>query len=228
MKKIMFLAVCMIFMTCNAYADYTISYTDSLPGLSPAEDLNTLAGTLSVSQFNPGLGTLDSVSLAFTNQFNYSVSGQNNDGAGVTFTYRLGVSGVTSTPFETQVKDASGLIMLDNQSNNGNGWTYRVSNLGSGATFSSGNQQSSLAISSYTPSDLSSYIGNGNVLFSVYSVVSSLAGYNGGNLAYTATYSSDPTVTVTYDYTATPIPFAIRLFGSGLLGLLGLKRKHLW
>jgi hypothetical protein len=74
---------------------------------------------------------------------------------------------------------------------------------------------------------LSSYIGNGNVSFSVFSEASYLLGISTGNYNFDPTYSSDVSVTVTYDYAAAPIPGAVWLFGPGLVGLIGFKRKCL-
>jgi hypothetical protein len=216
--RTLFLAACLLLMTGSAYADYSISYTDQL-STTPASDLSTLVGTLSVYQFDPAMGMLKSVSLTFTNQFNYSVSGQNNDGAGRSFTYILGG---TAGPVETVVKNTPGTTMLDDVFA---GYSHTWSPLNSGDTFSSGQLQSILTQNSLTAANLSSFVGTGNVSFSVYSVAPTLASFTGGNMSYSTSTFTDPTVTVTYDYTTTPIPCTVWLLGSGLLGLAAYRNR---
>lgn len=218
MRKVLFLAACLLFVACSAHAD-SVTYTGAM-STTPAGDLNTSVGMLSVSLFNPALGTLDSVSLTFTNQFMYSVSGQNNDGPNRSFSYYLG--GMAG-PMETVVKNASGTSLLDDVFA---GYHHQWTGLNHGDSFASGVLTSTPTQMLYTPGNLSSFTGAGSMSFSVFSEAWTMASFTGGNMFYSTSTFTDPTVKVTYNYAPVPIPGAVWLLGSGLLGLIGLKRKY--
>jgi hypothetical protein len=78
--------------------------------------------------------------------------------------------------------------------------------------------------------DVTSFVNQNSTGDSLVSLVLKAQAEN-GNTNYAAffrnTYiSQTPVLTVTYDVTPTPIPAAAWLLGSGLLGLVGIRRKH--
>jgi hypothetical protein len=223
---IAFLAVAMIVGTGVAQADLSTSYTGSFSG-EPGSDLTTPLGSISLSQFNPSLGTLNSVTIALTSDFNYLTTLTNTQpstGKPATGTFTI---------YQQLQINALGQTMLDtgtaDPNNYPTGYTYKttLSNIAPGITGTDNATNVKPTSNTLTISGaaLAAYIGSGNLGFNIYSTASEYESISGGNYRSSGTTKFDATATVTYNFTPVPIPAAVWLFGSGLLGIIGLRRK---
>jgi hypothetical protein len=184
-----------------------------------------------VSQFDPGLGTLNSVA--------YDVNGETSGFLTVTkksagsqttvnaqFGYLVGVGVPTS----------SGLVSL-----NANPVVGNVVNLGPMAqnqvrsTTTGTGTDSNLGYQLTTPEDLALYIGTGNIditMASDWGGTVPIGAVPPGNASWTTTPSmsgngTTGSYTVTYDYTATPEPstYALLCISMGVVGFARKKMK---
>jgi uncharacterized membrane protein YeaQ/YmgE (transglycosylase-associated protein family) len=73
-------------------------------------------------------------------------------------------------------------------------------------------------------SDLALFTGIGNILLPITATGISYA-TGAGNLITQFNTKADAGLTVTYTYSDVPVPAAVWLFGSGLVGLIGVRRR---
>ena len=166
-----------------------------------------------ISQFNPSLGTLASVSISFQDTFSYSVQFTNRDDTPSTFTY---------TPSFTMTSSAGGTSWT--QSYSGTPLT-RV--LQAGATGTITGSEALPLLSAGTFASLAPFIGTSSFLLNMKPTISWSTQTDASEFNSKALSGISTTGTVTYSYTATPIPGAIWLLGSGLAGMVALRRRSL-
>jgi len=179
------------------------------------------SNTLSFNQFDSSLGTLDSVSFEITGVVAGDARYESMDSAPSTVTLSLEamlelarpsgaplvvvfpVVSVVATPgpFDTVI-DWSGT----------SGGAY----IGLTATLSNSASTTSAA-------DLALFTGAGTIDLGVSASAQSM-GTGSGNLVTWFTTDASADVTVIYNYSTVPVPAAAWLFGSGLLGLVGMAR----
>jgi len=100
----------------------------------------------------------------------------------------------------------------------------------SGLSVAESNGATIVNLGPLTGNDMAPYVGNGDVLFDVFSLASFSGGWTGGNGQYSGNqnFSAHGTIAyVTYEFDPHPVPLpaAVWLLGGGLVGLAGLKRK---
>lgn len=199
-----------------------VDYSASMSGLTPVEDYK-----LSVNQFDPTLGTLLSATFTLhgTVESSLTVTPATGDSS-VTWSKQNGhilypeIFGPNDRyyvelygPFSMAVADAFSGSVLTNQP---------VPLTGGSATFGAP-ALDGLDTFEFT-TDLSPFIGNGTIEFFLgansfdsYSVTSN------ASASLSTNYSGE--VSVVYDYHPVPVPAAVWLLGSGLIGMLGLRKK---
>lgn len=214
-------ALALVAASPAAYAD---SYTVN------AQPTNFSGTTLNVAQFNPSLGTLTSVDI--------TLSGFGTTDISASETLNIATSVNTLfTSVALQLTDPS-VALTVNQSLTGQPLVggspissfnpLAIAPLGtydSGALALSGTETQHLGITS----DLSGYIGFGNLVFDLAGIANTTESFSGGNLNTSQTTSAGADITVTYNYSQGPPPVpepgTLTLFGTGLLGLAGMLRS---
>ncbi len=81
----------------------------------------------------------------------------------------------------------------------------------------------------FTDSDLAAFIGAGNLDNLSIDLVYGLDGFSSENLVdpfIDVALNFDGTISIQYEFTPVPIPAAVWLFGSGLLGIAGLTKRN--
>jgi hypothetical protein len=200
----------------TARADTISTQTESVPAT-----YTNWSNIYSFNQFNPALGTLQSVTV--------SSQGFLND-LGVTFT---NTDGQTETVTSFQETFQVGLTGPGTLSQTSSGSLPAIPSfiLNSGATStytgSPPTINGNVASNTFT-SSLGAYEGSGNVTFTGTGVAyDTFAG--GSNIKVDPVAEASQTVTLTYDYipTPSPEPFSMSLSGIGLVLLSVIGRKRL-
>jgi hypothetical protein len=199
------------------------TYTGSLGPVSPNQ--NTY---INVSQFDPTLGTLTGATFTLTGSFAGTYHFLNNDGPNrygywgqmgdISISYgSMSVSAAVSDP-NKPIGDwvTADLHKVGPQGGLVNGTTY------TGPTIS---MNPSRAWTFTSPGDLNAFIGTGTLPFHFVANQTSMTILQGGNGTWGIDTFTSGTVTAQYEYTAAPIPAAVWLLGSGLVGLIGLRRR---
>jgi hypothetical protein len=204
-----FLAAC----ATSSLADTEGPLTTSTP--IPAS-LTEWSGTLLFPQFNPALGTLDSVELNLSSSLTTTLT-IINDAASAS-------SGTASTWEEITVQDP-GLNLTAPFSVYSAGYVY---SLGSGDSTSSGlltgNGGSDLTYTLGTI--LTEFTGGGNISLNAGTLTYTLLSNYGGNTVSSQVTDAGLTGTVTYTYTAVPEPSTFGLLALGLSALPLLRRPR--
>jgi|GEM_PF-1620124 len=206
-----------------AHADLTISYTNGLTNdQNIGLNLTAPVDSISLQQFNSSLGTLNSVTVNLSSDFNYYTTLTNSGSS-------TPITGTFTVYQQFQIVGPGQTLPMLNAGSADN-YTYKttLSNIANGATATNTANNTNLTSNNVTISGaaLANYIGTGNQSFDVYNTQTTYEGISGGNYSTNGVDKSfDTTVQVTYDYTPTPIPAAAYLFGSGLLGLVGIRKK---
>jgi len=225
MKKGIIAGVVLLFLTFygNAHADL-ISYSAGLNGQSldsyPGTKMLQSNGSIALQQFIPSMGTLNSITLDLSAIFNY----------GTQFENKSPNSGSTVTKTIDQRLTIGSTLLDTGNANYSRNWTVGkydglVDYAGtSGFTVSDTNGATNVHLT-FTGADMASYIGTGTLPLAVSSYADFSGGFTGGNGSFINTQNFNTAATVTYDYTPTPIPAAAWMFGSGLVGLVGIRRR---
>lgn len=204
-------------IACGAQAAPT-SISLTLPQTTPVIDVENNGGSLSFAQFDAHLGTLTSVQFELFSTLSGSIDLKNKSTStsSVDYTVRTG---------------ADLMATLAGQSVTTGNWVTPSFSLVGGATV---HRDISPVTNSQTltfslPSDLSAFIGTGNVSASL-SAVSNQKLTAGGNAKLGTDVAVDGYAIVTYTYeAAAPVPepetYAMLLAGLGLVGGIAAKRK---
>ncbi len=193
-----------------------VEYDDSVSGKTPV-----LNQVLSVSQFNPALGTLNSAT--------FTLSGQVNGSLTVTVQTPNQYTLTTWDKNDFGGHDRYYFSLLGYFMSAQDAWAGQVVNrdrvdYGTPETFSAPTLS---AFNNFTffGSALNPFKGTRSLDFhfsaNSYDTVSLL----GDNPRSSMTTTYDGSVKVVYDYSPVPIPGAVWLLGSGVLGLAALRRK---
>jgi hypothetical protein len=189
--------------------------------------LTELSDTLIFPQFNPSLGTLQSVEITLSGSGSSNITGSSTTSAILTelfthsaFTLTGGgqtldlylVGGPTSTGSPAYTLTPS--VTITSAGYNG---TYTMN----GSPVDSG----------LLTSGLSAFSGTGDIDFNLVTFTQLTTSFSTGNASLTQATTEGGTVTITYDYSETPTPGVpepgtLSLFGTGLLGLAGMLRSR--
>lgn len=184
--------------------------------------LTDWSSSLTFPQFNPALGTLDSVTLALQSGLVTTLTVENTGGATSSGTVRTELV-LTPTDPLNQIPAGDPLTvdyMTPKQS-------FTLAG-GQGITLpqmsASGN-----SANTYTAGlILSEFTGNGSINLGLSTVTYTLLSYNGGNSYSSQVTTADATGSVTYDYTAAvpePSTYLAGLSALGMLGLVGWRKR---
>jgi hypothetical protein len=196
----------------------TVSFSDSVP-----VQTTTWAGTMTVDKFDPSLGTLLSVEVALSGEVEGNYRFESLDSAPTTVTGNLRAVISLSRPDAMLlvqtipvVTRADSVPPYDGTSDFGgtSGKTY----LGLSA-----NETDTATLTD--PADLALFTGPGLISLPVKAVGQSNATGSGNLLALFNTFAGAEVV-VTYDYAPVPLPAAVWLFGTGIVGLVGFARRR--
>jgi hypothetical protein len=217
------LVILLIFLGSIPWANaMLVDYSDSSSGTLPQSA--AMVDTMSVPQFNTDLGTLNSVSLVLGNNFNWTFMGENTSNVSTgSITHKLdmdlAVNGYASHLLTDELngfqRQYDNLPVFDGMLDFGgiSGYTEDFSSL--------------QAVENYllTGTDMMPFLGNASVEFVVFGSSLSLSEGGNGNevMGVLSNYSTH--TQVVYDYTPVPIPGAWILLCSGLIGLIGLRRR---
>jgi cell wall-associated NlpC family hydrolase len=224
------LALALLAVAPAAKAD-TITYNANVP-----TTLTDFSTQVSLPEFNPSMGTLNSVTFTVAGSGTTNVTVTNTNTTTISQVVKLGTtvdiavtddatSGSIIDDTAILVKDLSGspYVWLNKSPLNGNVPPHGVISY----VYNSG----ALTLAD-TPGietgDNSDFIGVGNLLYDVNTTTYTDLQFSGGNDNETQITNTDATVSVTYDYTpgsVIPEPGTLVLFGTGLLGLAGMLRR---
>jgi hypothetical protein len=189
-------------------------------------DWKGLTQSISLPQFDPALGTLNSVTLSFYADADSTGQVTNNSGAAITVNQwdaflrvRLLVPGVTVpatllTAYLLEVQPQ--LVSLTP------GTTLNADDT---ITYPAVSKSSATAAPQTYTTGLGSYIGTGTIDFPLFTNTRTIADLSGGNLDLTQTTLARAEAIVSYDYTPTgiPEPATTVLLGSALVGISLLR-----
>jgi len=179
--------------------------------------------TLSFSKFDPSLGTLDSVDFSLTGNVSGSAGYESTDTSAAMVYLDLSALLTLIRPDSSTVVTSLPVTTVSELASASDGNPDYDGP--SGSTFGGLSANLTETASSSSAGDLALFTGPGTINLGVFSMGKS-SGSGPGNLATLFTSNASADVTVTYNYTtAVPVPAAVWLFGSGLLGLVGVARR---
>jgi len=207
----------LLLLTSGAQAAL-ISDTDVSSGSLPYV-ANTV-DTLTVDQFDPLLGTLNKVTVSLDNIFDWTNRGENMDGPG---------SIIQSLNMDLVIKLGT-TALLPASLNFDKTWPVPgfdgVLDFGGASGFTESHQSDlETATIDLTGNDMLPFLGTSTLGFTIFGSSQSTTGDTTGNSAQGISSLYTANVLVAYDYTPVTIPGAFWLLGSGLVGLVGTRRR---
>ncbi|MBL8764866.1 MAG: choice-of-anchor E domain-containing protein [Phycisphaerae bacterium] len=180
------------------------------------------ATTVSVPQFDPALGTLTAIGFSLTGRVDGTASYENLSPSPANITVNL------SSEIKLQRPDATNLLVvlpIVSQSQLTGAYDGAIDFGGSsGAVVNAlAGSASNSQINSPTPSDFTTFVGNGNVVMPVTAIARSYASGSGNMVAAFQTFAGAG-VTVSYTYTPVPGPGSAALLG--LAGMIAGRRRR--
>ena len=215
-----------------ATISFTTGWNTSNNGFSSGANVDNRFDSLnafssrSISQFDPSLGILTSINIEFFNM-SLSSSASANFRDDTLFSTVGGLQRLQNMFLD---------ITMPNYSFNRSAFTRTDTCFDTSGLFSSSSCNTSLGFSTNSLSNasaslgsLSTYTGLGSVNIGVSQNASLFTNETDGDNGYVNTRSglvrTAGSVRVTYDYAVVPVPAATWLFGSGLIGLIGVARR---
>lgn len=220
MLRSAFAATALTALMSSAAFAATLEYSDSV-----ALQLTNFSDTASVAQFDPTLGTLNSVMVTLEGVVNGSARGENIGPSPVQIGLNLSATVSAALGATTLVT----VIPTANQVFNASAFDGTLDFGGtSGATYDplSGSETDSVTLTD--AGDLAAFLGNGTIDFTVAATGSSFA-TGGGNVVTAFNTNAGGTVTVKYDYTELapiPLPAGGVLLLGGLFAAAGLRMRR--
>jgi hypothetical protein len=223
-RNIIAITVLLILAICGNSHAALVTYTGGLTGQSSDPYPNNFYPlaqdrSIALTQFNSSMGTLNSITLDLSSVFNYGTGFENRSSSGSTVTknivQQLRIGSLLDTGLVNYNRTWS-VAQYDGTLN------YAGT---SGFTVSENSCATNVHLT-LTGAAMTAYIGGSDVLFDVFSHASFISGgFSGGNGSFMNTQNFVTTASVTYDYTPVPLPAAVWLLGSGLAGLVSLRRR---
>ena len=179
--------------------------------------LTDWSGSLAFPEFNPALGTLQSVTLNLSYSFSTTLTVSNGSPDGS--------SGTVKTEVQITLQDGGGNLNAPEIDANSPAFAYTLGagqSLTSGLLTKSGNDGGN----TYTlPAVLAEFTGPGTIVLPASTFTQTLLANTGGNTSASQITDASLTGTVTYEYLVVPEPTTIALVGVGLLGALTIRRR---
>lgn len=214
-----------------AVFSFTENYSllgDSSYGPSDTSFLNVpdSANLFSLPQFDPALGALQSVTFSITGDLTFQADIISTDviddslvnEANADFLVGVGIGAFINSTF-TLTTDS---LYAESISCGGAPNSFECSN-------STGNSLPIMTSQIFTGNDMNDFIGTGNLGNAQLQLLAGLDSMNLDNLNDASLningLNFEGDVTVEYTTSAVPIPAAVWLFGSAMIGLVGLTRK---
>jgi hypothetical protein len=202
----------------------TVQYTTTID--STAVDWSK---NLALEQFNPSLGTLDSIEITLSSGISSVMTAVNQAesssyGNGQT-TINITLDTSTIGSYDLFNVGAGAVLTYT-----GANWVYATvdNQLAAGANISSspetgsGNKDTGILSNSTLLTD---FTGSGDVNLLMTTLTTINSSVTGGSTSLTQESSAGLTATITYNYTPVPEPTTMALFGIGSLGLFLIRRR---
>jgi hypothetical protein len=215
-------AVSILWGASAGRADVLSTNTSTTEISSPAYPVTWL--TFGIDQFNPALGTLNSVQLTVSGQVEASLYFTNNDG-------NVGLKVEIDPTYQIAYFNGSLTnLLVDDESIDWTtpGFPKSVSVPADGTYFYSWGPANEGPVTqnlTLAP-DLANFTGSGLIPVAAQLSCTTMESIGGGNYTISAPVSGSATAQVIYDYIPVPEPSTIGLVVVGLLGGLGMIRRR--
>jgi hypothetical protein len=200
----------------GAQAD-TLTYTGSVP-----LTITDWTSSVSVPQFNPSLGTLNSIEVTLNGHVEGSAAFESDDASPATVHMKLQA---LETFYRPDLSTMVTAFPVASTTDTVTAWDGVDDYAGtSGKTYGDLSSNASNSFTTSSSSDKALFTGVGNIVLPVDSA-GAFTGSGAGNLLLDFATSASAGVTVTYNYTA-PEPATMAILALGAIGLIRRGRRH--